>query len=116
MSDEYLKNPELEFNPDQLKVILSLQNPQRHFPDDELGLRGLTWKQIISVTELTIEKTLLSLGWLEALGHVKHDVGIQKKTIDYLGRSNVTIPGQRIVRVFFLTKIGRKAAKKLSKE
>jgi hypothetical protein len=107
-----------DLNFDQRKIILALANPVEYFKGHHsaAGMRGVPYKKLIEKTELTIEKTLLSLGWLEALGFVNHDVAIIKKTLDYLGQTNIEIAGQSVVRMFYLTEEGRKVVKKLENE
>ena len=63
-----------------------------------------------------MEKVLLSLGWLEATGYVDHDVAVIRKTLDYLGQTNIEVAGQSVVRMFYLTELGKKALKQLQKE
>ncbi|MFW9995409.1 MAG: hypothetical protein ACFFD4_25460 [Candidatus Odinarchaeota archaeon] len=101
-----------EFNEDQLKILNLLRDTSHLFPNDA-GLRGAPWELIMEETGLSIEKTLLSLGWLEALDYVAHDVGIETKTLSYLGHSDVRYPGQKAVRMFYLTEKGMKSAKHL---
>ncbi len=107
-----------DLNLDQKKIILALANPVEYFKGHHsaAGMRGVPYKKLIEKTELTVEKTLLSIGWLEALGLIDHDVAIVKKTLDYLGQTNIEIAGQSVVRMFYLTKKGRKFLKKLEKE
>jgi hypothetical protein len=105
-----------ELNDDQFRVIEALtintlSNPSTYIADHDNGILGLPYKEIMNETKLSREKTLLSLGALEARGLVHHQCGIQRQTIDYLGRSNVEIAGQKIVRIFSLTPRGRKIIK-----
>jgi hypothetical protein len=101
-----------ELNDDQLRVIEVLAINYLNKSSDYLvgsdnGIVGIPYKKIMETTNLTLEKTLLSLGWLEANGFVRHDCAIQRQTIDYHGRSNVEIAGQKIVRMFCLTEKGQ---------
>ena len=104
-----------QLNNDQKKVILALANPEQFYRGFQTvsGIRGVPYKKIVEVTKLSIEKALLSIGWMEALELVKHDIGIIRKTLDYLGRSNVEISGQDVIRMFYLTKEGKNLLKKL---
>jgi len=101
-----------QFNEDQLKILNLLRDTGSLFLNDA-GIRGASWKMIMQETGLSVEKTLLSLGWLEALKYVAHDVGIETKTLSYLGHSDVRYPGQKAIRMFYLTEKGREAAKHL---
>lgn len=100
---------------DQKKVILALNAPWDFWASDEnMGIRGVTVEQLTGGTGLSREKTLLSLGWLEERETVAHDMGVERKVIDYFGHSNVTIPGtQKTVRLFYLTEKGKDLAKSL---
>lgn len=104
-----------QLNNDQKKVILALANPEQFYRGFQSvsGIRGVPYKKIVEVTKLSIEKVLLSIGWMEAIGIVKHDIGIIRKTLDYLGRSNVEISGQDVIRMFYLTEEGIDLLKKL---
>ena len=99
-----------ELNIDQQKVILALAEPAEFFRGFHSveGIRGVPYKKIIEKTQLTLEKTLLSIGWLEAKGLVDHDMAIVRKTLDYLGQTNIEIAGQVPMRMFYLTKEGKK--------
>ncbi len=79
-------------------------------------MRGVPYKKIIEKTGLSFEKTLLSLGWLEAQGIINHDVAVVRKTLDYLGQTNIEIAGQSVVRMFYLTDEGKKILNKLEQE
>jgi hypothetical protein len=107
-----------EFNIDQKNVILALALPEEYFKGHHsaAGMRGAPYKKIMEKTGMSLEKTLLSLGWLEARGYIEHDVAIVRKALDYLGQTNIEIAGQSIVRMFYLTKKGKDALKKLQKE
>lgn len=100
---------------DQVKILLALLNPWEFWSsDDNMGIRGVTVGQLVTGTDLTPEKALLSLGWLEERGSVAHDMGVERKVIDYFGHSNVTIPGtQKSVRLFYLTDKGKKQGQTL---
>ena len=74
---------------------------------EENGIKGLPYKEIMKVSGLTLEKTLLSLGYLEANDLVHHECAVQRQIVDYHGRSNVEIAGQKIVRMFSLTPKGK---------
>ncbi len=107
-----------QLNSDQKLVILSLENPVEYFKGHHAaaGMRGVPYKKIIEKTGLSIEKALLSIGWLEAVGVIKHDVAIVKKTLDYLGQTNIEIAGQSVVRMFYLTEVGIKILNEVNKE
>jgi hypothetical protein len=59
-----------ELNNDQKKIILALAEPAEFFRGFHSieGIRGVPWKKLKNKTQLTLEKTLLSIGWLEAKG------------------------------------------------
>ncbi len=99
-----------ELHDDQKKILLALLNPWEFWAsDDNMGIRGVTVEQLVTGTGLSSEKALLSLGWLEERESVAHDMGVERKVIDYFGHSNVTMPGtQKSVRLFYLTDKGRK--------
>ena len=78
-------------------------------------MRGVPYKKITEKSGLTVEKVLLSLGWLEAIGLVDHDVAVVRKTLDYLGQTNIEVAGQSVVRMFYLTDKGMKALEFLKK-
>lgn len=99
-------------NEDQRKILNQLRETSSLFPNDA-GIRGAPWKLLMQESGLSVEKTLLSLGWLEATGYVDHDVGIETKTLSYLGHSDVRFPGQKTIRMFYLTEKGEEAAKHL---
>ncbi|MHA2365659.1 MAG: hypothetical protein ACXAC7_17005 [Candidatus Hodarchaeales archaeon] len=102
-----------EINLDQLKIVHLLKDPKQAYPNTSAEV-GVTYERITEVTNLSVEKVLLSLGWLESIGVVEHDVGIERKMITYLGRSDtITHPGQRPVRLFFLSDKGKEIAKNL---
>jgi hypothetical protein len=107
-----------DLNDDQRKVILALRNPEEYFKGfhSVAGIRGAPYKKILEKTELTLEKVLLSLGWLEAKGLIAHDVAIVRKALDYLGQTNVEIAGQSVIRMFYLTEDGQKTLNELLKE
>lgn len=107
-----------DLNEDQRKVILALRTPEEFFKGFHgvAGIRGAPYRKIIEKTELSLEKVLLSLGWLEAKGIIGHDVAIVRKALDYLGQTNVEIAGQSVVRMFHLTEDGQKLLKELLKE
>lgn len=107
-----------ELNEDQRRVILALHNPEEFFKGHHsvAGIRGVPYKKIIEKTEMTLEKVLLSLGWLEAKGVIAHDVAIVRKALDYLGQTNIEIAGQSVVRMFYLTQKGHKILDELLKE
>ena len=65
-----------ELNNDQIKVILALAHPEQFYRGfhTATGVRGVPYKKIMEISKLSIEKTLLSIGWLEAKDIVKHDV------------------------------------------
>jgi hypothetical protein len=102
-----------DLNEDQKKVILALEHPEEFYRDSDYGsaagIRGVTYKKIKEKTQLSIEKTLLSLGWLEAIGLINHDVAMVKKTLDYLGQSIKEIADPTVVRMFYLTEKGKKS-------
>ncbi len=107
-----------KINPDQKQVILALADPVEYFKGHHAaaGMRGVPYKKLIEKTNLTVEKILLSCGWLEALGLLSHDVAIVRKTLDYLGQTNIEIAGQSVVRMFYLTEIGFTILKELQEE
>ncbi len=107
-----------KINQDQRKVILALANPTEFYKGHHSAssMRGVPYEKIIEKTQLSIEKTLLSLGWLEAIGMVGHDVAIIRKTLDYLGQTNIEVAGQSVVRMFYLTEEGQKVLQELQKE
>lgn len=107
-----------ELNEDQRKIILALHNPEEYFKGHHAvaGIRGAPYKKLIEKTEMTLEKVLLSLGWLEAKGLISHDVAIIRKALDYLGQTNIEIAGQSVVRMFYLTEKGRKILNELLQE
>ncbi len=107
-----------ELNQDQKKVILVLRNPEDFFRGfhTTATVRGVPYKKIIEKTELSMEKVLLSLGWLEASGFIDHDVAVIRKTLDYLGQTNIEIAGQSVVRMFYLTDLGKKALKSFEEQ
>ncbi|MFX0124886.1 MAG: hypothetical protein ACFFAE_14745 [Candidatus Hodarchaeota archaeon] len=111
--------PKIEdLNQDQRQVILALHNPEEYFKGHHsvAGIRGAPYKKIIEKTGMSLEKVLLSLGWLEAKGLIAHDVAIVRKALDYLGQTNIEIAGQSVIRMFYLTEKGRKALNELLKE
>lgn len=102
-----------EFNTDQLLILHLLRDPKQAYPSTSAQV-GVTYERIMEVTGLSLEKTLLSLGWLEAYGVVFHDLGIERRVISYLGRADtITHPGQRTIRLFLLTKKGQELVDKL---
>lgn len=106
-----------ELNQDQELVISVLAEPSEFYRGfhTTATIRGVPYKKIIEKTGLSMEKVLLSLGWLEASGYVDHDVAVIRKTLDYLGQTNIEIAGQSVVRMFYLTDLGKKTLKKLQK-
>lgn len=106
-----------ELNSDQKKIILALAEPAEFFRGFHSieGIRGVPWKKLKNKTQLTLEKTLLSIGWLEAKGLIAHDMAIVRKTLDYLGQTSVEIAGQSVLRMFYLTEEGKKILKELTK-
>ncbi|MFX1516178.1 MAG: hypothetical protein ACFFC6_07710 [Promethearchaeota archaeon] len=107
-----------DLNEDQRKVIIALQNPEEYYKGfhSVAGIRGAPYRKILEKTKLSLEKVLLSLGWLEAKGIIAHDVAIVRKALDYLGQTNVEIAGQSVVRMFYLTEDGLKILNELLKE
>lgn len=98
----------LNLNDDQTSVLDALKNPSQYVVNsEENGIKGLPYKEIMRASGLSLEKTLLSLGWLEANNLVFHECAVQRQIIDYLGRSNLEIAGQKIVRMFSLTSEGK---------
>lgn len=97
----------VELNEDQLKILKSLKKQSNYMTNADNGFKGLRYKEIMKVTDLTVEKTLLSLGALEAKQLVKHKCAVQRQIVDYLGHSSVEITGQKIVRMFSLTSKGK---------
>ena len=111
-----MKNQEL--NQDQKKVILVLADPSEFFRGfhTTTTVRGVPYKKIIEKTGLSMEKVLLSLGWLEASGYIDHDVAVIRKTLEYLGQTDIEVAGQSVVRMFYLTDLGKKTLKKLQEK
>ncbi|MFX1506373.1 MAG: hypothetical protein ACFFDC_09685 [Promethearchaeota archaeon] len=107
-----------DLNEDQRRIILALRNPEEYFKGfhSVAGIRGVPYKKIIEKTEMSLEKVLLSLGYLEARGIIAHDVAIVRKALDYLGQTNIEIAGQSVVRMFYLTDDGLKLLEELLKE
>jgi len=107
-----------KLNQDQIKVIRVLKNPEEFFRGfhTTATVRGVPYKKIIEKTGLSMEKVLLSLGWLEASGYLNHDVAIIRKTLDYLGQTNIEIAGQSVVRMFYLTDKGKEALKTIEEQ
>ena len=106
-----------ELNQDQRRVILVLGDPSEFFRGfhSTAAMRGVPYKKITEKSGLTVEKVLLSLGWLESIGLVDHDVAVVRKTLDYLGQTNIEVAGQSVVRMFYLTEKGREALEFLKK-
>jgi hypothetical protein len=107
-----------DLNEDQRRVILALNKTEEFFKGHHsvAGIRGAPYKKIIEKTEMSLEKVLLSLGWLEAKGIIAHDVAIVRKALDYLGQTNIEIAGQSVIRMFYLTEDGRKVLNEILKE
>ncbi len=103
-SDKMIAN----LNDDQLKIIQSLKGSSHYISDADNGFKGLPYKEIMKSSGLNVEKTLLSLGALEASNLVKHSCAVQRQMIDYLGHSSVELTGQKVVRMFYLTSKGQK--------
>ena len=97
-----------KLNDDQLRIIKSLKKSSRYISGSDNGYKGLPYKEIMKSSGLTVEKTLLSLGALEANNLVKHSCAVQRQMIDYLGHSAVELTGQKVVRMFTLTTEGKK--------
>ena len=108
----------LELNQDQTKVILVLADPSEFFRGfhTTTTVRGVPYKKIIEKTGLTMEKVLLSLGWLEASGYIDHDVAVIRKTLEYLGQTDIEVAGQSVVRMFYLTDLGKEILKKFQEK
>ncbi len=106
-----------ELNQDQRKVILALGDPAEFFRgfQSTAGIRGVPYKKIQEKSGLTLEKVLLSLGWLEATNYVDHDMAVVRKTLDYLGQTNIEVTGQSVLRMFYLTEKGKDALSTLKK-
>lgn len=97
-----------KLNNDQSRIINALKNPSHYIINsEENGIKGLPYKEIMKVSGLTLEETLLSLGYLEANDLVQHECAVQRQIVDYHGRSSVEITGQKIVRMFSLTQKGK---------
>ncbi len=98
-----------KLNNDQLKVINSLKDPSTYVTNAANGDEdiGLPYKAIMRAADLSFEKTLLSLGALEAKKLVKHTCAVQRQFVEYLGHSSVEISGQKVVRMFSLTPEGK---------
>ena len=96
-----------QLNDDQRVVINVLKNPSHYIVrSEENGVTGLPYKKIMEASNLSVEKTLLSLGNLEAKNLVSHECAVQRQMVDYLGRTSIEITGQKIVRIFSLTQEG----------
>ncbi len=94
----------IELSDDQRRIIDLLKNPSHYVVrSEENGIIGLPYKEIMKASNLSLEKTLLSLGSLEANDLVTHQCAVQRQIVDYLGRTSVEITGQKIVRLFTLT-------------
>jgi len=94
----------IELSDDQRLVLKVLKNPSHYVVrSEENGIIGLPYKEIMKASNLSLEKTLLSLGSLEANDLVTHQCAVQRQIVDYLGRTSVEITGQKIVRLFTLT-------------
>ncbi len=93
----------IELSDDQRRIIDALKNPSHYIVRSEDGIIGLPYKEIMKASNLSLEKTLLSLGSLEAKDLVTHQCAVQRQMVDYLGRTSVEIAGQKIVRLFTLT-------------
>lgn len=106
-----------ELNQDQKRVILVLGDPSEFFRGfHSIGaIRGVPYKKITEKSGLTVEKVLLSIGWLEAIGLVDHDVAVVRKSLDYLGQTNIEVTGQSVVRMFYLTEKGKEALEVIKK-
>jgi len=106
-----------ELNQDQRKVILALGDPAEFFRGfhTTAGVRGVPYKKIQEKSGLSLEKVLLSLGWLEATNYVDHDMAVVRKTLDYLGQTNIEVTGQSVVRMFYLTEKGKEALEVIKK-
>lgn len=100
-----------ELNNDQLKILNTLKNPSIYTVNSGNGDMdiGLPYKAIMDATDLSFEKTLLSLGALEAKKLVKHTCAVQRQFVDYLGHSSVELTGQKVIRMFSLTPKGKDA-------
>ncbi|MHA2238455.1 MAG: hypothetical protein ACXAB2_08830 [Candidatus Hodarchaeales archaeon] len=98
-----------ELNTDQLKILSTLKSPSTYVTNAANGDKdiGLPYKAIMKATDLSLEKTLLSLGALEAKKLVEHTCAVQRQFVDYLGHSSVEITGQKVVRMFSLTPKGK---------
>ena len=95
-------------NDDQYRILDILKSPTTYVVrSEENGVKGLPYKEIMKASDLSVEKTLLSLGWLEANGYVTHECAVQRQMVDYLGRNSVELVGQKIVRMFYLTQKGK---------
>ena len=97
----------VKLNEDQTKILNTLKKPSAYMADTDNGYKGLPYKEIMKASDLSIEKTLLSLGSLEAKDLVKHQCAVQRQMVDYLGRTSIEITGQKIVRIFSLTSKGK---------
>lgn len=94
----------IELSDDQRLVLDAMKNPSNYVVrSEENGIIGLPYKEIMKASNLSLEKTLLSLGSLEAKDLVTHQCAVQRQIVDYLGRTSVEIAGQKIVRLFTLT-------------
>ncbi|MHA1975211.1 MAG: hypothetical protein ACTSW1_19650 [Candidatus Hodarchaeales archaeon] len=96
-----------ELNSDQKRVISVLKKPSLYLAGQDNGFLGVPYKEIMKNSGLSLEKTLLSLGYLESLGLVKHECAVQRQKVEYLGHTEVELTGQKIVRMFSLTPEGK---------
>ena len=89
-----------QLNNDQRLVIDVLKNPSHYIVrSEENGITGLPYKEIMKASNLSLEKTLLSLGSLEAKNLVSHECAVQRQMVDYLGRTMIEITGQKLGRL-----------------
>ncbi len=106
----------VELNNDQKRILMALSTPDKYFHGEGIENlpRGMTYQQLMEATELSLEKTLLSLGWLEALGLVKHEVGFLQHVLQFPGsKHGIPLASQEVTRIFYLTKKGKEMVSQL---
>ncbi|WP_455141895.1 hypothetical protein [Candidatus Hodarchaeum mangrovi] len=103
----------MQLNNDQQRILSALDKPSQFIAGNDNGIPGIPYNKIMKDADMSLEKTLLSLGYLESLGLVKHECAIVREKIDYLGQTEVEIAGQKLIRMFSLTPEGQIVLKKL---
>jgi len=103
---------QMQLNNDQHRVLNVLNEPSQFIAGNDNGIPGIPYNKVMKGANLSLEKTLLSLGYLESLGLVKHECAVVREKIDYLGQTEVEIAGQKLIRMFSLTPEGQSLLKK----